>query len=77
MVWVEKDKGKYYIETTYNTLQNLNIGQEVEEFKTITKFESITLTLYFSWKLLLDKVPTKENLEKMSLGITNRMWSLC
>lgn len=76
-VWSEEDGENYSMKYAYNVVLNFIMKQEIEVFKQLWSLKVKPSALHFSWKLLLEKVPTKENLEKRMVGLINTLCSLC
>lgn len=63
-VWLEDDEGTFLINSAYNAFNNLNTNQCIEVFKHFQSLKVLRLAQQFTWRLLLDRIPTKTNLEK-------------
>ena len=77
-MWKPEPNGHYSTRSAYNLLQ----GESVEEnldgvFKDLWKLKIPAKASIFAWRLIRDRLPTKSNLRRRQVDISDSMCPLC
>jgi len=59
-----KDEWVYLVKSAYNIIRNINIDEDVDLYGQLWKIKVLPSTLHFAWKLMINKVATRDNLIK-------------
>jgi len=73
----DEEKEVYAIKTTYKKLENSCRGDFSELFKTLRQIKTFPFALHLAWRVLLHRLPTKENLLMRGLDIENSLCVIC
>jgi len=76
-VWKAEADGLFYVSSAYFQLDNLVEGKKRSVFKALWSLNTTSRVTIISWRLLLDKIPTKAKLAKKGVEVANRLCELC
>jgi len=72
-VWKEDEEGSYLVKSAYSALQHNYARENSKLFKSLWTIKALPSTQHFIWKMLLDKILAKVNLEYKGVGTGNSM----
>ena len=77
-VWLADPSGHYSAQSAYKLLRGEAImGIQDQAFEQLWKLKVPTKVLVFAWRLLRDRLPTKSNLHRRQVEITDRSCPFC
>jgi len=62
---------------TYNRIRCEMRGDENKLFYKLWKVKTLSSAQFCAWRVMLDKLPTVENLEKIGIIVTNSKCIIC
>jgi len=60
--WLGEEKGIYTVKSAYKYLENSCTGENTNTLNTFWEVKVIPPAQHFAWQVMLNKVPTRENL---------------
>ena len=75
--WKESDDGVFSVKSAYNTLQRTNEEEENEEFKMLWSTRVTPKAQILGWRVFLDRLPTKTNLQVRGVQLQHSLCDLC
>ena len=79
-LWVQKadPSGNYSTKSTYELLSGATMGENEDgTFVELWKLKIPPKAAIFAWRLIRDRLPTKANLQRRQVEITNTLCPLC
>jgi len=64
---------KYIVKSTYNILNEGVLGKDEVLYKTFWKIKAFPSSSMLTWRVLLNRVPTKDNLHSRVVQLINRL----
>ena len=76
-VWKGKESGCFYVKTTYECLSNYATGNDKDVFKHLWLSKALPKVLTTVWRALLGRLPTKVNLSRRGVAVSDNNCVLC
>ena len=76
-VWKDVEGEKYTVKSTYRKLHNTFIGEHFDMFKLFRSIRAHPSAQYFSWRVILNRVATKDNLRRRGTTLQDIFCTLC
>jgi len=68
--------GVYIASSGYKALQNPSTTQNIHFFNELWNLKVLPPTLFFTWRVMLDRFPTKMNLDKIEITLGSLLYPL-
>ena len=77
-MWEADPTGQYSVKSTYSVLrQHVPAEAQGEEFKELWKLKVPSKAVVCAWRLLKDKLPTRDNLRKKQIELQDYLCPFC
>ncbi|KAH1239475.1 putative ribonuclease H protein [Glycine max] len=77
-VWVADSSGQYTVRSAYNVLREDLLQEDQDgEFKELWKVKVPSKVIVFAWRLLKDRLPTRDNLRRKHVELQDFMCPFC
>ena len=76
-VWGKEEPGQFSVTSTYEILSNQVRGHQSEVYKLLWKAKAFPNAVVTAWRVLLDKLPTRVNLNKRRVQLNSMVCPLC
>jgi len=77
ITWRGDSKGIFIVKSTYSLLTNQDTGPSSDVFSLLWKTKAVPKVMITAWRILLDKIPTRRNLESRGIIVNSSLCVLC
>jgi len=75
--WVDNDQQEYFVKSGYRVLNKEELMQMSEEFQVLWSLIITPSVAVCAWRLLLDRLPTRDNLARRGMQLTSVRCPMC
>lgn len=75
--WTKESDGKYSVRSAYDGIFESNVDLEEDCFKLLWKLKIPSNALALCWKVLLNRIPTRDNLIRRQIQLADSCCPLC
>lgn len=75
--WIKENDGKFSVKSAYDMIVGSNSEMEEEVFKILWRVPAPSNAILVGWKLLINRIQSKENLDKRNVHLADLLCPLC
>lgn len=75
--WIKENDGRYSVSSGYDIIAGSKSEFEEDAFKVLWKIKGPSNAILVGWKVIIDRIQSKENLAKRNVPLTDLLCPLC